>query len=494
MDIGLVYFALHRVAFIKELQTKHNVFIGGCPQSKSIYICGGTEKLRQDLLRQICEESIYSDLAYCNLQSNEFENYIFHSDTTSHFKPLRKLHNKRMQTLFVYNDDGTDSNKIQLVTPSLFESDCNAFIANILQPSLLKMETNQGNMALYEYITLMSKLSNQKDFLSPHVAMDEKGENLYIFHRKLSDETYRKYMKNEIIRYQQMKHYAIGISTIYPWLRQYLHRILKHAVHWDSTTALITLLNEDKTLNIRCNERMYDKLKNRLDVVMNRVFMVPICERLHWMEYYEMNNNVQILKDADLWMCSDENGMHYLYNRDYLKCIAWIDRYLGILLQIGLTFNQFPNDEHILQRDCDFLLHLLPKFNYLPYKTVLFAHKSIINFVLLMVYQCVLSTRYDLLIAVWQCVNGLDIENNILIPNVLNTIFVVGGKEFTSENMKSFLVESKILFDTKMMQFVMKILKDNEKREELKQISLVLDEIHIDEDVNWTFKDIDWNI
>merc|ERR1711902_221912 len=164
------------------------------------------------------------------------------------------------------------------------------------------------------------------------------------------------------------------------------------------------------------------------------VFIIPIYERLHWITYYEMNNNVNILNDTEFSFCSDDEnggGMFYLYNRDYYKSISWINKYLEIIQNIGLLYNQFPNDEYILQRDCEFLLQLLPKFDKLPDKKLLFANESIVNFTLLMVYQCVLSTKYDLCISLWQTIRKLKIENNILIPNFLNIVFVVGGKEFS---------------------------------------------------------------
>merc|ERR1712154_398753 len=87
------------------------------------------------------------------------------------------------------------------------------------------------------------------------------------------------------------------------------------------------------------------------------------------------------------------------------------DRYLEVLLQIGLTFNQFPNDEHILQRDVKFLLDLLPKFNGLTGTRgmdFLFECEHVVKFTLLIVYQCVLSTRYDLCLEMWRGIKALE--------------------------------------------------------------------------------------
>ncbi len=92
-----------------------------------------------------------------------------------------------------------------------------------------------------------------------------------------------------------------------------------------------------------------------------------IYERLHWIKYYEINNNINILNDEQFMYCLDANetngvsGMYYLYryNNDYYKTIKWIDKYLKIILEIGLTCNQFPNDEYILQRDCQFIIFIL---------------------------------------------------------------------------------------------------------------------------------------
>merc|ERR1712129_107995 len=108
-----------------------------------------------------------------------------------------------------------------------------------------------------------------------------------------------------------------------------------------------------------------------------------------------MNNNVQVLSNAVYSICSDEGGgVYYVYHKDIYHTMQWIDKYLEILLQIGLTYNQFPNDEHILQRDVRFLLDLLPKFNGLTgtrVKDYIFECEHVIKFALLIVYQCVLS-------------------------------------------------------------------------------------------------------
>ena len=55
-------------------------------------------------------------------------------------------------------------------------------------------------------------------------------------------------------------------------------------------------------------------------------------------------------------------------------------------------------------------------------------------------------------------------------------------------------MKSKILFETEMMQFIIKTLKEKQQTDQLTLISSVLDEIHIDDNIDWTLKDIDWNI
>eukprot|EP01083_Nonionella_stella_P073972 200374_1 len=476
VDIGLVSFILyqHNAPFLKDLQQKHGVYIGACPHSKTAYVCGATEKLRQEILSEVCDDSIYGSLSYCKL-SDSFQDYVFHCRSLSHFRALKKLHNKQMMAQFVYNEEESAT---YLVTPSIYESDCNDFIAHVLEPSLLKLKHH--SLGLHEYLTLMSKLSDAQQFLAAHVVVSKL--NVFVFHKSLQQQQRRRFVKKEIVRYQNMKHEAMNVSAVCPWLRKFLHRMLKNGIQWDSNTALITLLEENQTLNIRCTDRIFDKVKHRFNQITQRVFAVPIYERLHWITHYEMNNNLNLLT---MQCAHHSDGIFYIYNRDCRQSIAWMDRYLEIVLRIGLTYNQFPNDEHILQRDCRWLLQIIPKCDQ-----SLTQYESICNFTLLMLYQCVLSTRYDLLLQLWTVAT----KHNAFIPNALNTLFVVAAKQFPAEDMKHFLIRSKILFQPEMLQFVFKTLKQNHKKEELRLIKDVLQDIHLDTDIDWTFDKISWTL
>ena len=175
--------------------------------------------------------------------------------------------------------------------------------------------------------------------------------------------------------------------------------------------------------------------------------------------------------------------------------MQWIDKYMEILLQIGLTYNQFPNDEHILQRDVRFLLDLFPKFNGLTGThgmDYIFECEHIIKFTLLIVYQCVLSTRFDLCLEMWRGIKALNVKENILVHNFLNIVFVVGGREFSPSDMKAFLMESEILYQAEMIQFILKTLTDNKQERQLRVMKDVLEEIHLDDDIAWTLRNIGW--
>ena len=491
-DIGLVWFASYRTRLIKQLQEEHRVFIGGCPHSKTVYVCGGkSDKIRQNILDQICNDSIYSNLSYCTL-SSDLEEYISHCDGWKHIKSLKKLFDKEMEAHFVFNDE---NKRTYLVTPSVFQAQCEEFITKILEPSLLKMEIHPDARILAEYQVLMSKLSDQRDFLVPHIAMNESKDTLFAFHKKLADPLHRGRIHREIQRYQAMKHYAMDISAFYPWTRRFMHRVLKYELRWDSGTALITLLEKDKTLHIRCNER-FKKLKGRLQGIFDKVIAVPMYERVHWIEHYEMNNNVHILGDSVYSICCDEGGgVYFVYHRDIYQTMQWMDRYFEVLLQIGLTFNQFPNDEHILQRDVRFLLDLLPKFNGLTGTRgvdFLFECKHVVKFTLLIVYQCVLSTRYDLCLEMWRGIKAMEMEENLLVHNFLNIVFVVGGREFTAADLKQFLMDSGVLHQPEMVHFILNTLTDNDQKRQLKAMRNVLEDIHLDDDIDWTLRNIGW--
>merc|ERR1711920_842717 len=172
------------------------------------------------------------------------------------------------------------------------------------------MDTPLEARTIQEYQVLMSKLSDQRDFLVPHIAMNEARDTLFAFHKKLADSRHRERIRSEIERFQHMKHYVMDITAIYPWTRRFMHRILKYELRWDSGTALITLLEQDKSLHIRCNER-FKKLKGRLEGIFEKVIAVPVFERVHWIEHYEMNNNVQVLSNAVYSICCDEGGGVY---------------------------------------------------------------------------------------------------------------------------------------------------------------------------------------
>ncbi len=93
----------------------------------------------------------------------------------------------------------------------------------------------------------------------------------------------------------------------------------------------------------------------------------------------------------------------------------------------------------------------------------------------MIVYQCVLSTRYDLAMQIWAKIENLHkygIEasaRNVLVTNFLNTVFVIGAAEFEANkaDLKALLVQTRILFRSEMMKFILKQLKHHKLKKEI---------------------------
>jgi len=475
----------------------------GCLHSKHVYICAGaavTKATREAVLEELCTRSPYANMALCAL-SEELEHYVRCCTGLRHFRALRKLFSKQtaqMEAHFVRDEHG----KVWLATPKATESLCQQFISEVLEVSLVRLSTTTSSRTLEEYQVLMAKLNAQTDFLLPHVAIsgdtDTDAPTLFLFHRKLADAAHRQRMQREVTRFQGMQLHVVDAAAarVYPWLRRYLHRVLKYELRWDSRSALVTLLEAQRALHLRSTPRLLGRLKVRLCVLLDKVLRVPVHERRPWLEHYELNNNVRLLHAApgELSLSDEVEGVWYVYHRDVAQTLAWLDGYFEVVLQAGLTLNQFPNDEHILVRDCGFIEAVLGRFAKGRVDGVendaskLFEYENIVQFVLLMAYQAVLSTRLDLCLGLWGCIRELAVadERNALLHNFVNVVLVHAAKEFDTAELRRFLIDSKVLFENGLLRFVVQRLEENEQEADVKRLREVLEDVHLDDEVAWT--------
>ena len=372
----------------------------------------------------------------------------------------------------------------------------------------LRKEEIQHMLSLY---TIESQFRS-----SLHECVEIIDNVIYILHPSLKDGKLRQKVINNLKFLQSsMDLYQMELNNYSPWFEKYSSEIMSDIKLNSKNLSLVTIVknkneneneNENATLYIRCQKMYFDRIQEKLGKIVDTMIAIPICERLQSIylsnefrneisENENENGNIninengknrtiieKILSWKELKSCLKDDIL-FIQSDTFTACERGIDTLLEVFIRLGLTYNQFPNDINILQRDILFFIDLIPKltstFKIKPNKNKFFS-----VYISLLAFQSLTAMKYDLFIQLFTTIKYKMVNKTCQrnLNKKLAMVFFEGLANRTiiidnNAQLKNILVKTQMINDTQIIAGVFERLKMDQQFDQVNHLASVLDSV-----------------